>query len=393
MKRVTKEEWLDRCYTEHGDRYDYSEVVYTGMTSKVKIICEKHGPFWQKTTDHSRGANCPKCAIEKNAKKKRVLSDEQDVKNFIAIANIIHGNRYDYSLVKPKAGKVDILCPKHGKFSVPTYRHLKGIRCNGCASEDAGDNIKKNQEYFLLKSQAVHGERYDYSKSIYSRAREKLEVVCRKHGSFWVSPDNHYKGKGCKECHYENLSDIKRYTREQVMARFKEVHGDRYGYGEFVGEYKNQKTAIEIFCSHHGKFIQSVSGHSGGSGCLQCATKNTWDGTVKSYVEKYPHSFIYLMEIVCNKEAFLKVGLSIDPDQRMKDIKRENGAENIVVIDRVRMKSSDCFLYESKLHSSPVLCRHVPAVEFAGMTECYSMDEKDRLSRAFEGLRKHKEVL
>lgn len=42
---------------------------------------------------------------------------------------------------------------------------------------------------------------YDYSKSIYTKAREKLIVICPEHGEFLVSPDNHLNKKsGCPLC-------------------------------------------------------------------------------------------------------------------------------------------------------------------------------------------------
>lgn len=40
---------------EHGDKYDYSQVVYTGIHNKVDIICPIHRKFSQSANSHKRG--------------------------------------------------------------------------------------------------------------------------------------------------------------------------------------------------------------------------------------------------------------------------------------------------------------------------------------------------
>lgn len=56
----------------HGERYDYSKVVYVQSHTKVTIICPEHGEFQQTPTNHKAGRGCPKCArLERIARKKR----------------------------------------------------------------------------------------------------------------------------------------------------------------------------------------------------------------------------------------------------------------------------------------------------------------------------------
>ena len=54
----------------HGDNYDYSKVIYEGLTSKVIIICPEHGEFLQQPRFHLRGSNGCKVCIEKRKKRK-----------------------------------------------------------------------------------------------------------------------------------------------------------------------------------------------------------------------------------------------------------------------------------------------------------------------------------
>lgn len=60
--RLSQEEVLQRFIEKHGDSYDYSEVVYEGIYSPVKIYCKEHDNwFYQKPTDHSTGTGCKLC--------------------------------------------------------------------------------------------------------------------------------------------------------------------------------------------------------------------------------------------------------------------------------------------------------------------------------------------
>ena len=48
----------------YGDEYDYSKVEYKNMRSKVRIICRKHGEFWQVPYTHMTGIGCLRCLAE-----------------------------------------------------------------------------------------------------------------------------------------------------------------------------------------------------------------------------------------------------------------------------------------------------------------------------------------
>lgn len=68
-KRKTTEEFIAEAIRVHGDKYDYSKVVYKGANSPVCIICARHGEFIQRPNDHIRGVGCRKCHFETQKKK------------------------------------------------------------------------------------------------------------------------------------------------------------------------------------------------------------------------------------------------------------------------------------------------------------------------------------
>jgi len=89
---------------------------------------------------------------------------------FIEKAKIIHGNRYDYSLVEYVHSriKVNIICKEHGLFSQHIHTHLKGRGCFKC-----GDR-RKTKEEFIKSSILIHGDLYNYNLVKYINANTKV---------------------------------------------------------------------------------------------------------------------------------------------------------------------------------------------------------------------------
>ncbi len=62
MIKLTKEEFIRRSKLIHGDKYDYSLMVYDGCKIKTKIICDEHGIFEKTPYDHiNKKEGCPLC--------------------------------------------------------------------------------------------------------------------------------------------------------------------------------------------------------------------------------------------------------------------------------------------------------------------------------------------
>lgn len=57
------EKFIEKAKAIHGDKYDYSKVKYKNANTKVCIICPEHGEFWQTPHSHTAmKQGCPKCA-------------------------------------------------------------------------------------------------------------------------------------------------------------------------------------------------------------------------------------------------------------------------------------------------------------------------------------------
>jgi len=96
---------------------------------------------------------------------------------------------------------------------------------------------KLTQEQFINKANIKHNNYYDYSLVNYVKAQTKVKIICPKHGEFEQQPNNHLFGQGCIWCMGDNVRSARKFTKEQWIEKFREVHGDRYDYSLLkVGE-------------------------------------------------------------------------------------------------------------------------------------------------------------
>lgn len=125
----------------HNERYDYSEVVYTGSKKYVQIICNIHGVFQQIPNSHLRGRGCPTCANTVISKTKRL-----GIQQFITKSQKVHNDLYTYNnaMYVTNSTKLLITCKTHGDFLMAPADHLRGQNCQACADISRIENHKQD---------------------------------------------------------------------------------------------------------------------------------------------------------------------------------------------------------------------------------------------------------
>ena len=184
---------------------------------------------------------------------------------FIENARKVHGDKYDYSktvYVNSKM-KVVIICPVHGEFEQSPVYHLKGYGCSICEG-----NIRNTHD-FVERAREIHGDRYDYSKTVYAGSRTSVVITCREHRDFRMLPHKHLKGKGCYKC--AGIKSRERVSFTEFVRRAREVHGDKF---QYCGEtYDNTNTKMKMICPLHGEFWQTPYQHLVTHGCPCCTSR------------------------------------------------------------------------------------------------------------------------
>jgi hypothetical protein len=272
-KKLITEEFVQRARAVHGDKYDYSKVIYTGNKNKVIIICPEHGEFLQKSEKHLIGQGCIKCGFLKTA-----IAQKSNTEDFIKKAKVIHGDKYNYSKTEYKKSteNVIIICPIHGEIQQMAGVHLMGSGCPKC------DGKGKTTEEFIGEAKVKHGDKYDYSKVNYINSSTKVIIGCPIHGDFLQTPTGHLHNSGCQKC-----GGNMKLTLNEFIERAKAVHGDKYDYS--LVKYKNIDERVWIICPEHGKWQQTPNSHLHGNGCPICARNRLGEGqrlTHEQFIEK-----------------------------------------------------------------------------------------------------------
>ena len=233
MGKLTTEDFLIKAQAVHGDRYNYSKVEYVNNTTKVCIICKKHGEFWQLPYSHINGHGCKECAKEaKTSTPKQAYTQEQIIDRIRSI----FGDQYGYDRVVYKSMKSPIIlkCRKkdgngneHGEFLMrPDNIFTSHQCCPKCSNERRHLQQQKTTDTFIEEAKAVHGNLYEYHKVKYVNTKTNVCIVCKIHGDFWQTPSNHLKGKGCPYCS-GNAKKWNKETCEQEARKYKFIYDFR----------------------------------------------------------------------------------------------------------------------------------------------------------------------
>lgn len=196
--------FIERAVATHNNYYNYSFVEYKNNKTKIKIICPKHGEFFQSPINHINGQGCKKCGF-------RTLTREE----FIERANKIHFTTYDYSkLIYNVNEKLEIICLKHGSFFQKPFTHLSNKGCPQC-KESKGE--RKIRVY--LESNGISFIREKkFDKCIYKKSLRFDFYLPDKNLCIEFDGKHHFKNWVVKNKIYVTLEEVKK--KDQIKNAF-----------------------------------------------------------------------------------------------------------------------------------------------------------------------------
>lgn len=164
---------------------------------------------------------------------------------------------------------------------------------------------RKTTEQFIQEAKISYGDLYDYSKVEYKNTMTKVIVICKTHGEWKVTPDNHIgKNSGCPKCKGFKL------TKKEKIELANKAHDFKYDYSLIKNKTIKNQTMYSIICPEHGEFKQMWNNHYNmKQGCPKCniagrkktlpeGVKNSWSEEytreyMKVYYENNPDKFKY----------------------------------------------------------------------------------------------------
>ena len=255
MKKLSTEEFINRCKEKYGDRYDYSKTVYNGKRNKITITCPEHGDVEVYPSNFLNASNigCPECG-----KIYASTFSKGNKEEFIAKAIKRFGDKYSF----PYDDYINNKTPIH-------------IHCNVC-----GNDFQKRPNDFLLSEKGgctkcsiidrmidfnefnkeclkIYGEKYEYipfeGKKKYN---EVITFKCPKHGIVHERIRTFLKGKGCRYC--LNLKNDEKIAidKDIFLKKSDELYGDKFTIN--IEKYKNRTQPIEMICKECGHSFKRI---------------------------------------------------------------------------------------------------------------------------------------
>jgi hypothetical protein len=132
---------------------------------------------------------------------------------------------------------------------------------------------KLTLDEFINKANEIHNKKFDYTKVVYIDSNTRVTIICPMHGEFKQKPSHHLTGSECQQCGKITNKSSLILTREELLRRFEEAHGEKYDYSQT--NYINYYKKIDIICPAHGVFkTTAVAHYLHKRGCPKC--KDSW---------------------------------------------------------------------------------------------------------------------
>lgn len=271
MKKQTlnifKKKFTEKFPNKH---YDFSESVYINSHTKILVKCEQGHTFEIRPCDLLNGYGCPICGGTKKMTKEE----------FIENAKKVHNNYFSYEHCNfiNVTSKVIVTCPIHGDIEVKASNHLNGANCKQCSKKRIFHKItlrpKRNAstkkltlETFKEKLKNKWGDTYICCENAnYINNKTPINILCKKHGAFLITPNHILGGRGCPIC-----GGNKKKTKYEIIDAIKQSQPySDYNYDDVV--YNGIHKHIKLKCNKCGTtFYNSPSNLiTGKNGCPGC---------------------------------------------------------------------------------------------------------------------------
>jgi hypothetical protein len=190
------------------------------------------------------------------------------------------------TLFRSGSKKCRFVCDAGHPFEMTINNVSNGKWCKKCGHISSSDKQRKSHDDFVRRATELHSGKYIYPDP-YRGDAIKITILCPTHGAFQQSPGSHLAGSGCSQCGFKLRAEKKTLSQEDCLSRFRDQHGNRYGYGKV--DYKGQAIPVIIVCPVHGDFEQLPHVHWAGMGCRKCGIQETADSqrlTTEEFVRR-----------------------------------------------------------------------------------------------------------
>lgn len=264
MRKLTNIEFLEKLHSLKGDDYTPIEE-YKGARVRIKFKCNKCGDVFETTPDNIYNGGCIKCGYESMKKNQRKTNDYflKEVFNLV-------GNEYTfidkYVNNTTKLNVVHNTC--NHKYAVTPRDFLRGSRCPNCKNKRISEGVRLTHDEYMRRLKNVAGDEYTVLNE-YKNARTKIKIRHNRCGSeYEIYPSKLLSGNKCRQCVFKDMGLKMSKKHDEFIKEILDLFRDEF---EIIGEYKNNKTKIDVKHNKCG-YIYKVTPDAllRGNGCPKC---------------------------------------------------------------------------------------------------------------------------
>lgn len=223
---------------------------------------------------------------------------------------------------------------------------------------------------FIEQVVAIHGDKYDYSKTDYKTARIKVEIICKKHQiSFWITPNKHKLGKGCNICGCERQAEKVKLSQEEFEDKANNIHNFKFDYSNTI--YLGHRNDIIVNCPLHGTWTTKAASHLRGTNCPSCTLLDKKGMGKFAFIHRCKNKpgILYIAKLHNDLDSFIKVGIT---SNSLLQRNPSAGKYRVEKILEIKDNPDKIFDLETLLHEQLAEYKYQPLIEFGGHTECYN---------------------
>lgn len=275
-----KDFWINRFIDVHGDRYDYSQIeaIY-GQRDTVPIVCPKHGVFLQTVKAHYMGQGCPICGKEYA----RTYS-KGNWKHFLEEAERRFPDRFEFPFIEKEYenshSRVTVKCKRDGNV-------FTKVACDFITSVDGGCRECYKETFCTYYTYEELQSKTGFTLKPFDgkvEEREKVTVVCQKHGEYQVLIRTLLSGAGkCKACCNSQTEEHFLEKRNEFLAKDKQIYDGKFSFN--IDEYNGWSQNMTFMCNDCGHVTtRTPMSHVsyGYRNCPKCASKAYGEKRVKT---------------------------------------------------------------------------------------------------------------
>jgi hypothetical protein len=272
--------------------YDFSKAIIINNTTKIEVICPRHGSFFITPKSLRKKQGCSKCSREALSDRYR-MGDEE----FLARIEAMYPGKYSLSDIVYRGAnqKADFSCEIHGTFGISGSNALKerpegqGL-CPKCNKAKAADELRLTPAELEERLDKTHGKDRTFTVdwSTYKGMGYPIKMICQFHGEKWPLAGNLIlTGSGCYDCGVIASHSCRIKMGRDVVAGGIKAHGNKYDYSHIpLDEPVPSKVKAPIRCPEHGLFYQTPNNHHNGAGCPSCShTFSQAEENVRQFIE------------------------------------------------------------------------------------------------------------